>query len=225
LQVVQPFPGRGIFYLVRHGETEWNRDGRVMGRLAVPLSDEGRRQVRALIPMLTELGSRVVWTSPLPRARETAEGIASGLGGLPLHVEEGLTEVDYGDWAGRTFAEIVADPAYRDYLRDPDHAGAPGRREGLSQVRDRVCAALGRIAETTGGEPALVVSHGDPIRLAIGACLGLDLAEVRRLRVDNGAVSAVELTGDWAEVKFVNVRPDLGAILRASRRTVPSSSE
>jgi ribonuclease H / adenosylcobalamin/alpha-ribazole phosphatase len=218
---VQPFPGRGIFYFVRHGETEWNREGRVMGRLAVPLSDDGRRQVRDLIPMLVELEARVVWTSPLPRARETAEEIAAGLGGLPVHLEADLTEVDYGDWAGRTFAEIVGDPAYQDYVRDPDHSGAPGRREGLSQVRDRICSALGRIARTTGGAPALVVSHGDPIRLALGACLGLDLGEVRRLRVDNGAVSAVELTGDWAEVKFVNVRPDLGGILRASRRSAP----
>jgi broad specificity phosphatase PhoE len=219
---VQPFPGRGIFYFVRHGETEWNRVGRVMGRLPIPLSEEGRAQVRALIPMLLDLGSRVVWTSPLPRARETAEEIASGLGGLPLHVEEELTEVDYGDWEGRTFAEIVGDPSYHEYLHDPELAAAAGRREGLCRVRQRVCDALSRIAATTGGEPALVVSHGDPIRLVLAACLGLEVGEVRRLRVDNGGVSGVELTGDWAEVKFVNVRPDLGGILRASRRAVPA---
>ncbi len=194
-----------------------------MGRLSIPLSAEGRAQVRALIPMLVDLGSRVVWTSPLPRARETAEEIAVGLGGLPIEVEEGLTEVDYGDWAGRTFAEIVGDPAYHEYLHDPELGAASGRREGLSRVRQRVCDALGRIATTTGGEPALVVSHGDPIRLVLAACLRLQVAEVRRLRVDNGGVSAVELTGDWAEVKFVNVRPDLGGILRASRRTVPAT--
>lgn len=215
---MQPFPGRGVFYFVRHGETEWNRDGRVMGRLPVSLSAEGRVQVRALIPMLADLDARVVWTSPLPRAHETAAEIAKGLGDLPLRVEDGLTEVDYGEWEGRTFAEIAREPAFHAYMRDPDHPSDSGPREGPARVRERVCAALTRIALTTDGNPVVVVSHGDPIRLVLAACLRLDVAEMRRIRVDNGAVSAIEVTGDWAEVKFLNVRPDLGGILRTSRR-------
>jgi probable phosphoglycerate mutase len=210
---VQPFAGRGIFFLVRHGETEWNRERRVMGRLGIPLSDAGRAQVDRLIPMLAPPGIAAVWTSPLSRARETADLLARGLGDLPVHVDEDLTEVDYGAWEGRTFAELVVEPAYHAYHRDPEGAAVPGASERLSEVRDRVLGALARIAAALPGERVLVVSHGDPIRLVLAACLGLSVAEMRRLRVDTAAVSGFEATGDWAEVKFVNVRPDLDGIV------------
>jgi probable phosphoglycerate mutase len=210
---VQPFPGRGIFFLVRHGETEWNRDRRVMGRLGVSLGNRGRAQVAALAPLLTGLGAEVVWTSPLERARETAEGIATALGGIAVHVDEGLTEVDYGSWEGRTFDELMSDAAYHAYHRDPESAQAPGGRERLVEVRDRTLAALARIAEARPGGRAIVVSHGDPIRLVLAACLGMPIKQMRRLRVDNGAVSGIEATGDWVEVKFLNVRADLAGIV------------
>ena len=219
---MQPFPGRGIFFLVRHGETEWNRERRVMGRLGTSLSERGRTQVASLAPLLSELGAEVVWTSPLARARETAELIASALGGLPLHVDEGLTEVDYGTWEGQTFRELMADAAYHAYVRDPEMAAAPGSRERLVEVRDRVLGALTRIAADRPGGRSIVVSHGDPIRLVLAACLGLSVKEMRRLRVDNGAVSGFEATGDWVELKFANVRPDLAGIVGPLEDARPS---
>lgn len=209
---MQPFPGRGIFLLVRHGETEWNRERRVMGRRPVPLNETGRAQIQSLVPTLSGLGAGMVWSSPLPRATETAERIAGPLG-LRVHVDEGLTEVDYGAWEACTFSDLVADPAYHRYHHDPERAPIPGSRENLADVRKRVCGALARLAEQAPGGCSIVVSHGDPIRLVLAACLGLSAAEMRRLRVDNGAVSGIELTGDWAEVKFVNARSDLAGIL------------
>jgi probable phosphoglycerate mutase len=210
---VQPFPGRGILFLVRHGETDWNRERRVMGRLGVALNDAGREQVRRLAGMVEGLGCEVVWTSPLDRARETAGVLAAALGGLEVREDAGLTEVDYAAWEGRTFAELVADPEYHVYHRDPEGAPVPGGGEQLSDVRDRMMSALARVLAERPGGRSLVVSHGDPIRLALAACLGLSVKEMRRLRVDTGAVSSVELTGDWAEVKFLNVRPDLRGIV------------
>lgn len=224
---MQPFPGRGIFLLVRHGETEWNRERRVMGRRPVPLNETGRAQIERLTPTLARLGARALWSSPLSRARETAEVIGAGLG-LPVETEEGLTEVDYGAWESCGFAELIADPAYHAYHRDPEHAPIPGGGETLAGVRDRVCGALARIAASSPEGCAIVVSHGDPIRLVLAACLRLSVAEMRRLRVDNGAVSGIELTGDWAEVKFVNARSDLEGILRPAEdgaRAVLSRSE
>src|SRR5512143_3617056 len=110
---MQPFPGRGVFFLLRHGETDWNLERRVMGRLEVPLNATGERQVHSLAPHLRDVDIRAVWTSPLPRARATAEILARLLGGLSVHEEPGLTEVHFGDWEGKTFAEIVTDPHYR----------------------------------------------------------------------------------------------------------------
>lgn len=209
---MQPFLGRGLFFLLRHGTTDWNVEQRVMGRRPVPLNRQGRDEVGALIPYLTSLGIERIWTSPLERARRSAEIVAEALR-VPMDADDDLTEVDFGAWEGMTFAEVLEDSRYRDFQADPAHATIPGG-ESLAMVRDRVYRGMRRIAERNEGGTALVVSHGDPVRLVLAGCLGIDLAEVRRLRVDNGALSAVELTGDWAEVKLMNMRPDLAAILR-----------
>ncbi|MEW6269547.1 MAG: histidine phosphatase family protein [Thermodesulfobacteriota bacterium] len=211
---MQPFPGRGVFFLLRHGETEWNRERRIMGRRPVPLSERGRAQLVSLAPHLANLGIARIWTSPLPRARATAELIAGQLGGVPVLDEEGLTEVHYADWEGKTFLDLRDDPLFQEFRKDPIGTPFPGGGESLLEVRDRVFAAMGRIASAGDGAPAVVVSHGDPLRLILCGCLGMDVAQLRRIRVDNGALSAVELTGDWAEVKFVNMRPDLDVMLQ-----------
>lgn len=210
---MQPFPGRGRIFLLRHGETAWNRERRIMGRRPVPLSERGRAQLAALVPHLTSLGIEHVFTSPLPRARATADLVAASLGGVSVVEEPGLTEVDYADWEGKTFPELVGDPTYHEFRKDPLGTPFPGGGESLYQVRDRVFAAMGRVTAAADGRPAVVVSHGDPLRLVLCGCLAMDVAELRRIRVDNGALSAIELTGDWAEVKFLNMRPDLDAML------------
>lgn len=220
---MQPFPGEGLFFLLRHGATAWNAERRVMGRLAITLSDAGRRQVAALVPHLEGLGIAAIWTSPLARARATAELVAAALGGLPVNDEAGLTEVHYGAWEGRKFADLLADPGFHEFQKDPLHSPIPGGGESLTAVRDRVFAAMARIAEQAAGRPALVVSHGDPLRVILAGCLRLDLGDFRRLRIDNGALSAVALGGGWAEVRFVNMHPDLSGMLGAenySARTV-----
>ena len=210
---MQPFPGRGRFYLLRHGETEWNRQRRIMGRRPVPLSERGRAQLAVLAPHLANLGVAHVFTSPLPRARSSAELIAAALGDLPVEDEPGLTEVDYADWEGKSFPDLADDPAYHAFRRDPLGTPFPGGGESLLQVRDRIFAAMARIASAADGRPVVVVSHGDPLRLILCGCLQMDIAELRRIRIDNGALSAIELTGHWAEVKFVNMRPDLDVML------------
>lgn len=210
---MQPFPGRGRIFLLRHGETAWNRERRIMGRRPVPLSERGRAQLQALVPHLLGLGIEQVFTSPLPRARSSADLVAAALGDLPVVDEEGLTEVDYADWEGKSFPDLRHDPDFHTFLKDPLGTPFPGGGETLYAVRDRVFAAMARVTEQAAGRPAIVVSHGDPLRLVLCGCLALDVAELRRIRVDNGALSAIELTGDWAEVKFVNMRPDLDAML------------
>jgi broad specificity phosphatase PhoE len=210
---MQPFPGRGRIFLLRHGETDWNRERRIMGRRPVPLSERGRAQLLVLAPHLERLGVEKIFTSPLPRARASAELIAAHLGAVPIVDEPGLTEVDYGAWEGRTFRELVHEPEFRTYWQEPVETPAPGGGESLLQVRDRVFAGMGRVTAAAGERPVIVVSHGDPLRMIVCGCLQIDIAQLRRIRLDNGALSAIELTGDWAEVKFLNMRPDLEAML------------
>jgi broad specificity phosphatase PhoE len=210
---MQPFPGRGRIFLLRHGETEWNRERRIMGRRPVPLSERGRTQLLALTPHLARLGVTRVFTSPLARARATADLVAGALGGVAVAEEEGLTEVHYGSWEGKTFRDLVGTPEFHAVLDEPVSTPIPGGGESLEHVRDRVYAAMARVAAASDGQPVIVVSHGDPLRVILCGCLGMELSQLRRIRLDNGALSAIELTGDWAEVKFVNMRPDLDVML------------
>ena len=188
-----------------------------MGRKPIALNQAGRDQLGRVVEYLPGLGISRIWTSPMVRARQTAEIAAQALGGVPIYEDEGLAEVNYADWEGLGFAELLADPAYHAFHRDPLEAPVPGGGETLREVRNRVFDAASRVlAETTGGHP-LIVSHGDPLRLLISACLAIDVTQFRRIRVDNGALTALDLTGDWAEAKFVNMRPDLAQMMEAER--------
>lgn len=212
---MQPFAGRGRIFLLRHGETEWNRERRVMGRRPIPLCAEGRDQLSRVVPHLRGLGIGTIWTSPMVRARETAEMAAEALGGAPVREEPGLAEVDYAAWEGLGFRELLEDPNYHEFHKDPLGARVPGGGETLLEVRNRVFAACERIlARTEEGHP-LLVSHGDPLRLVVSACLAIDPEQFRRVRLDNGSLSAIDLTGNWSEAKFVNMRPDLDVMLDA----------
>lgn len=197
---------RGALLLVRHGETEWTRARRVMGRRPIPLSDTGRAQTTALLPLLRALAPDRVVTSPLLRARETADAVASGLG-VPLALEPDLAELDFGSWEGRFYDELIGDREYLAFSADPLTASPPGG-ESVVAAQARAIAALSRVLVTTPGARVCAVSHGDVLRLVLAAALRLDVREFRRVRVDTCSVSAIELTGDWAEVKFVNVLAD-----------------
>jgi len=177
-----------------------------MGRRPVALSDAGRQQTAALVPLLRALAPDRVVTSPLLRAHETADAVAVSLD-VPLAREPDLVELDFGSWEGRFYDELIADPEYLAFSEDPVAASPPGGESALA-AQARALGALGRVLATTPGARVCAVSHGDVLRLVLAAALRLDVREFRRLRVDTCSVSAIELTGDWAEVKFVNLLAD-----------------
>lgn len=146
-------------FLVRHGETEWNRARRIQGRTDIPLNDTGRAQARATGRLLAR---RRHWdgviTSPLNRARETAAIIAEELGLPEPEVDDALVERDYGDAEGLSFAEIDR--------RYPPGTPVPGR-ESRDAVGERVVPALLDIAVRNPGCCFVVVSHGGAIRAAL----------------------------------------------------------
>jgi probable phosphoglycerate mutase len=192
--------------LVRHGETDWTRARRVMGRRPVALSATGREQVRGIVPLLRALAPARVVTSPLPRASETAEMVSTALG-VPLTVEPDLVELDFGTWEGRTYDDLLNDPAYAAFSRDPVLVSPPGG-EAVPSAQRRAVDAVTRMFAAAPGVRLCAVSHGDLIRMVLAAALRLDVRDFRALRVDTCGISAIELTGDWAEVKFVNLVAD-----------------
>jgi ribonuclease H / adenosylcobalamin/alpha-ribazole phosphatase len=165
-------------FVVRHGRTALNAQGKFRGHLDPPLDDEGLRQAQAAARRLQVSPPIHVSSSPLRRAWETAEAIAR-LSGAPVSEDEDLIDLDYGAWAGLSADEVaLRDPEmFALYRQDPEHAVPPGG-EPLSAVGDRVLKALQRLAETFVGQTVAAVSHEIPIRLAVGRVADLRGSDV-----------------------------------------------
>jgi probable phosphoglycerate mutase len=187
-------------FLVRHGLTDWNEEGRLMGRTEVPLNERGRAQARAVGRALGEIGIVQVLASPQRRAQETAALIGGELG-LAVTTEPLVAEVWLGEkWLGKRFDEIAGDPDLERYFQDPTYTSEAV--EPASAVQERMVQALERLRGTDGG--VVVVSHGDPIRVLLAHLLGLDLDHYRRLHVGNGSVSVARIGRKRCQVLVLN---------------------
>lgn len=195
--------GNATVVLMRHGETAWNREMRIMGDLDIPLTDDGRAQCRDAAVLLEGLGIDRIVASPLARAVESAGIVASHLG-RPVTEDARLVEVRFGEWQGRTYDEVAADPRYHAFAADPVGVATPGG-ETVAVVQRRGLEALSGIAP---GETVLFVTHGDLIRTLLCHFLDTPLGSYRRLRTDNCGLSAVGVGTGLPEVKFLNVLAD-----------------
>jgi probable phosphoglycerate mutase len=146
--------------LVRHGETVWNREGRIQGYEAnSPLSGTGEAQARAVAARLSQEGIDLLFSSDSGRTLQTAEPIARATG-LEIIADRGLRERAYGIFEGRTFAEIAAEyPADYERMRtrDPDYKSPGG--ESAIEFQDRIVETMERIAARAAGKRAAVVTH------------------------------------------------------------------
>lgn len=145
-------------FLVRHGESTWNADGRWQGQADPPLSALGERQAQAAVRGVNET-VHAIWTSDLVRAARTAEILADGLGTDLPHADTRLRERDAGEWSGLTRAEI--DERWPGYLAE---RRAPPGFEDDAHLGDRAEVVLREIARAHPGATILVVTHGGVIR-------------------------------------------------------------
>ncbi len=180
--------------LVRHGETDWNRDGRWQGQADAPLNERGREQARAVADELAGEPVEAVYASDLSRARETAEIIAARLGLQSVEVDRRLREVHVGSWSGLTMAEIEARfPTEVERWRtgDPAHAFAGG--ETYAAMGERVVEGLAEIAERHPAGEVVIVLHGGSIRGALAHVAGITYAEQSRRRSHVGNCGVVRV--------------------------------
>jgi broad specificity phosphatase PhoE len=158
-----PDPPRHLF-LVRHGQSTWNADGRWQGQADPPLSDLGEAQARDAAARLGHCGFTGVYASDLQRAWRTAEILAAALG-LAVHAEPGLREIDVGDWTGLTRAEIEARWPGELAAWSEGRSESPLGGETRTHLADRARAALARVAAAgSPGDRMLLVAHGALIR-------------------------------------------------------------
>jgi broad specificity phosphatase PhoE len=204
--------------LARHGEAEGSREYRFNGSSDVPLTQHGVAQARLLADALYPLAPVAVYSSPLARARATAEAIASRAN-LAVEIQPNLREQSYGSWE-----RLTADEARQ---RDPKRfaawsAGqriAPPAGETLSAVRQRVVACVCELAERHAGETVVLVAHVGPIKALLCAALGLPLSGARRFWIDPASYSVVDwrVTADGQLrllVRSVNVVSHLSGLPR-----------
>jgi broad specificity phosphatase PhoE len=170
-----------VLILVRHGQTQTNAEGRLLGRADPPLTELGRRQAATLVGAVGPV-DRVV-TSPLARARETAACF-----GLPVEVDERWVEIDYGGLEGRRLAEVPAD-VWRRWRSDLDFvpSGGESMRAVAARVRSACEALTGEAVEAN----VVVVSHVSPIKAAVAWALGAGDEVIWRLFLDVASVSRV----------------------------------
>jgi broad specificity phosphatase PhoE len=172
--------------LARHGETDWNREGRFQGWADPPLNAAGRVQARELARRLAHLPFDAVYASDLARARETAELVAAPHA-VPVVIDPDLREIDIGSWSGLTRAEVE-----RRFLDAEHHDGE--RRE---HHQARVVAAVERIARRHPAQRILIVSHGGSLRALRRHCVGEPVhpianCGVYELRFRDDALTAVD---------------------------------
>jgi broad specificity phosphatase PhoE len=171
----------GEIWLIRHGETEWSRSGAHTGRTDIPLTEAGRARAKAIGGYLAGRRFALVLTSPLERARETCR--LAGYGGV-AQVDPDLREWDYGDYEGRTTAEIrELNPAWAIW-KDGVRNG-----ETVAQVGARAARVIER-AERAGGDVALF-AHGHLLRILTAVWLELDPVAGKLFALDTASISTL----------------------------------
>lgn len=206
--------------LVRHGLTEWNRDGRFQGHLDPSLSAEGRAQAGLLAARLATVPAdrpRRIVSSPLLRALETAETIADAaeLPRRSVAHDRGLMELGQGAWEGHTHAELAATDAERYAAwRAATWDRTPPDGEPIEDATARVRVALERALGASDGDgawPLCLVGHGGSLRLAAGVLLDLEPAHAWALELDNASLSILERDGQgWRLVTWNDIGHLLG---------------
>jgi len=219
-----PKPKTGLkgprFLLVRHGETNWNREKRFQGQIDVPLNDNGRAQSKQAADFLKSVPIQYAVTSPMLRPKETAEIILQYHPDVTLELEDNLREIGHGLWEGKLEAEI--EQSYPGMLhqwqKTPETVQMP-EGENLQQVWARAIDAWDRIVQTASDRPepgtTLVVAHDAINKAILCYVLGLGPENFWTFKQGNGAVSVIDYSqeGEKPVMTAMNITTHLGGVL------------
>ncbi|MFO7629513.1 MAG: histidine phosphatase family protein [Prochlorococcaceae cyanobacterium] len=204
--------------LVRHGETDWNRQGRFQGQIDIPLNDNGRLQAEAAARFLADVEIHRAYTSSMARPRQTAEAILEGRRAIPLVSQQGLVEIGHGLWEGCLESEIAATwpELLADWQRSPQTVQMP-EGETIHDVWSRSCRNWGTIAASLEpSETALVVAHDAVNKTILCDLLGLGPADIWAIKQGNGAVTVIDYPAGADRhplVSCLNLTAHLGGVL------------
>ncbi len=196
-----------ILLLIRHGENDYSKTGRLAGRLpGVALNERGRQQAEELGKALAQAPFEAVYSSPLERAMQTAEPIAR-VRGLKVVPAPGLLEANVGQWQGKSIRRLAMTKYWRVVQGAPSRARHPGG-ESFAETQVRVVAALDEICARHKDRSLIAcVFHSDPIKLAVAHYIGLPLDHFQRLGCDTGSVTMLAIGTTSAHLIWLNRRP------------------
>lgn len=201
-----------VIYLIRHGETEFNRDGRVQGYTESPLSDLGVEQARRLRGRLEGLAVDAVYTSPLSRAQETCRIAMDGRG---WEARTGLREIGLGEWEGKRAADLRREfpDQVKMWFRSPGQVRIPGA-ETMTDFRERVTGELDSIRAAHPDGTVVVIAHGGVICAYLTSILGMHIDDIWRFKIRNCSLTRVLFPQDRARIDTLGDISHLDGVLR-----------
>ncbi len=196
-----------LLLLIRHGENDYTRTGRLAGRMpGIGLNERGRKQAEELAKALAHAPLEALYSSPLERAMQTAEPIGKALN-LKVVPTPGLLEADVGEWQGKSVRRLALMKYWRVVQNAPSRARHPGG-ESFAETQVRVVSTLDALCSKHKDRALIAcVFHSDPIKLAVAHYIGLPLDQFQRLGCDTGSVTLLALGASRAHLIWLNRRP------------------
>jgi probable phosphomutase (TIGR03848 family) len=196
-----------ILLLIRHGENDYVKTGRMAGRLPdVHLNERGRAQSIELAEALAQAPIKALYSSPMERAMETAAPLAEKLR-LEINVRPGLLETNIGEWAGMELKAARKLPEWKTVQSAPSRFRFPGG-ESFVEMQSRLVSEIESIArDYEDGELIACVSHADPIKLIVAYYMGMPLDHFQRLGCDTASVTMLMLSRTGTALLKLNLRP------------------
>lgn len=205
------------FLLVRHATCAHIEEVLFGRTLDVPLDADGRRQALAVAEHLRHEAPLRVESSPRRRALETARAIAAAAS-CGLQVAPPLDELDFGDWSGRTFADLDHEPAWRRWNEHRDDARTPAG-VGIRALQHGVSRYLAALAGTCIGATLVLVTHAEVIRSLVLHCLGAPASDYPRVAIDPASITRLSVDPEGMRIEAVNESAlhEAGAVMKPVR--------
>ena len=193
-----------LIYLVRHAETEWNKERRYQGGQDIPLSNTGVEQARQLAERLRKVKFDLAYSSPLQRARQTAEIIIEG-NSPPIILEPAFREINHGLWEGLRVKEIAERfPREFRFWKEKPHLAKMPQGESLHDSRQRVVPRFLDLVAQEKWKRILIVGHGGVNRVILMHCLKMELRDYWKLIQNSTCVNLIDKTSQGFQVKIIN---------------------
>lgn len=177
------------FYLIRHGETEWNKRGIYQGWTDIPLSETGKKQAESLGKRFLKMPLDALYVSPLQRAIHTAEFVAKS-SDVPLVIDDHFKEINFGEWEGSSVPQLSEKygKSFTDFFDNPFDVSFPGEGS-FDCVRKRSVKGFMELLEKHRGEKVAIVSHGGLLRVLMMSLMGMDNSFYRKTWLSNTSIT------------------------------------